>query len=417
MIWPFKKTEKKALGNYGSWMEWFTPGPTSSGVPLSNESAMSIATVFACIRNISEDVAKIPLKIYRKSEKGKELKPDHPLLTLLNYQPNPEMTAMDFRQTLTAHCLGWGNAYAEIERTLGGEISGLFPLHPSIVRPKRTDVDKILVYEVRRENGSTDILSADTVLHIRGIGDDGIVGYNVIHYARECMGSAKAAETFGSTYFGNNTSICGVLKHPDHLSKEAQERLRASIESKHRGPENANRLLILEESMSYEKGVLSPEESQFLETRQFSVVEICRWFRMPPHKVQDLQRATFSNIEHQDLEYVKDCLMAWLKRWEEAIWLKLFSLREQSRGFYAEHVVEGLLRGDIGSRYSAYQIALGNNNNPGFMTINEIRKLENLDPLEGGDDLYTPQSPEKPKDTYQESNQNEEDEQSNQRNY
>ena len=151
---------------------------------------------------------------------------------------------------------------------------------------------------------------------------------------------------------------------------------------------------LFEEAMDFALPVIPPEQSQFLETRQFSTSDICKWFRMPPHKVHDLTHATFSNIEHQDLEYVKDTLTAWFKRWESSIWWKLLTDREKSQGYYAEHTVEGLLRGDIQSRYGAYQISLGNNNNPGFMTINEVRALENLNPVDGGDELFSPQEPE-----------------------
>jgi len=388
-MWPFNQ-KKQALGKFGSWQELFIPAGTYSGVSISNENAMQVSTVFACIRNISEDIAKIPIKVYRRTSSGKEKIQKHPVYTLLNYQPNDEMTAMDFRQTLTAHCLGWGNGYAEIQRDVLGNPVALWPLHPSRCKPTRTD-DDVVVYEVRRDDGAIDYLRPENVLHIRGLGDDGIVGHNVIRYARENIGLAKAAETFGATYFGNNTIMGGVLEHPAQLSESAQERLKRSIEKKHQGAEKAHGLFILEEGMKWNKTVIPPEESQFLETRQFSVPEICRWFRMPPHKVADLQRATFSNIEHQDLEYVKDCLTAWIKRWEQSIWWRLLRDDEKNRGIYVEHTVEGLLRGDIASRYSAYQIALGNNNNPGFMTVNEIRSIENLNQIDGQDELFSPQ--------------------------
>ena len=388
-MWPFKQ-KKQALGKFGSWQELFISAGTSAGADVSNDSALHISTVFACIRNISEDVAKIPLKVYRKSSEGKERLQKHRLNDLLNYQPNSEMTAMDFRQTLTAHCLGWGNGYAEIQRDILGNPAALWPLHPSKCKPSRRD-DGLIVYEVRRDNGEIDYLRPETVLHIRGLGDDGIVGHNVIRFARENIGLAKAAETFGAAYFGNNTVMGGILKHPGQLSEAAQSRLKSSIQRKHQGPDKAHGLLILEEGMDWTKTVIPPEESQFLETRQFSVPEICRWFRMPPHKVADLQRATFSNIEHQDLEYVKDCLTAWIKRWEQAVWWRLLTDEEKRQGIFPEHIVEGLLRGDIASRYSAYQVALGNNNNPGFMTVNEVRSLENLNPIEGNDDLFSPQ--------------------------
>lgn len=387
-----RRPSKSALSKFGSWQEIFVTTGTRAGVTVSNDSALQISTVFACIRNISEDVAKVPFKVYVKNVDDRERIIDHPLNTLLNYRPNPEMVAMDFRQTLTAHCLGWGNGYAEIVRNVNGEVVELWPLLPKRVKPQRNKSNQI-VYEVEQDDGYTRTLPQERILHIKGYGDDGLVGHNVIQYARENLGMAKAAEMFGSTYFGNNTILGGTLEHPGNLSIAAQDRLLKNIKDRHQGPDKAHNIMILEEGMKFEKMVIPPEESQFLETRQFSVPEVCRWFRMPPHKVADLQRATFSNIEHQDLEYVKDCLTAWFKRWEQSVWWKLLSEAEQESGIYVEHTVEGLLRGDIGSRYAAYQIALGNNNNPGFMTINEIRALENLNAIDGGDELFSPQEP------------------------
>jgi HK97 family phage portal protein len=370
-IFDLFKPKQKALSNYGSWQELFL-NRSSSGVVVTNKTALNISTVFACIRNISEDVAKVPLKVYKKKGDEKERLTDHPLHRIVNYSPNPDMTAMDFRQTLTAHCLGWGNGYAEIVRTVLDEVDSLYPLPPDKVTPKRHDNGDIY-YEVQRDDGTVDRVRSENMLHIHGLGDDGLVGYNVIQYARENLGAAQAAETFGSTYFGNNTIIGGVLKHPGNLSEDAQKRLATSINEKYQGAENAHKIMVLEEAMDFTQTTIPPEQSQFLETRQFSVPEICRWFRMPPHKVHDLTRATFSNIEHEDLEYVKDCLTAWFKRWETEVWSQLLTEIEQRDGIFVEHTVEGLLRGDINSRYGAYQIALGNNNNPGFMTINEVR--------------------------------------------
>ena len=406
-IFDIFRPKKKALSNYGDWKELFI-SRSSAGVSVTNKTALNIGTVFACIRNISEDVAKVPFKVYKNVGDGKKTLHNHPLYNVLNRAANPDMTAMSFRQTLTAHCLGWGNGYAEIVKDIQGNVAELYPLPPNKVRPKLTDYGD-LYYEVHRDDGTTDNVSADLIFHVHGLGDDGLVGYNVIQYARESLGLAQAAETFGSTYFGNNTIVGGILKHPNNLSEEAQRRLAKSMNEKYQGPDNAHKIMVLEEGMDFTQTTIPPEQSQFLETRQFSVPEICRWFRMPPHKVADLTRATFSNIEHQDLEYVKDCLTAWFKRWETEIWKKLITDIEKRSGVFVEHTVEGLLRGDIQSRYAAYQIALGNNNNPGFMTINEVRALENLNPMDGADELFSPQEPEEPQEETQDISQGEND--------
>jgi len=407
-IFDIFKPKKKSLSNFGEWKDLFI-SKTSAGVSVTNKSALSISTVFACIRNISEDVAKVPFKVYKKSGDEKRKLIDHPLYKILNYQANPDMTAMSFRQTLTAHCLGWGNGYAEIVPDVMGNPAELYPLSPDKVTPKLNDAGNVY-YEVNRENGQTDRIPSSRIFHVHGLGDDGLVGYNVIQYARENLGLALAAETFGGTYFGNNTIVGGVLKHPGNLSEDAQKRLAKNINEKYQGADNAHKIMVLEEAMDFTQTVIPPEQSQFLETRQFSVPEICRWFRMPPHKVADLTRATFSNIEHQDLEYVKDCLTAWFKRWETEVWRKLLTEQEQGSGLFVEHTVEGLLRGDINSRYKAYQISLGNNNNPGFMTINEVRALENLNPIDGGDELFSPQQQEPPSEETPEESQGDQNE-------
>ena len=390
--YEISRPKTNALSNYGQWQDLFI-GNNSSGVTITNKNSLNISTVFACIRNISEDVAKVPFKVYQKTGDSKKKLPNHPLQKVLNRISNPDMTAMSFRQVATQHCLGWGNGYAEIVRDVYWNTVELYPLSPDKVTPKRDDNGSIF-YEVKTESGQTRRIKSDNIFHIHGLGEDGLVGYNVIQYAKDSLGLGKAAETFGATYFGNNTVIGGILKHPGNLSEDAQNRLRKSINEKYQGASNAHKIMVLEEAMDFTLPVIPPEASQFLETRQFSVPEICRWFRMPPHKVHDLSRATFSNIEHQDLEYVKDTLTAWFKRWETEVWFKLLTDEDRRKGVFVEHTVEGLLRGDITSRYNAYQISLGNNNNPGFMTINEVRALENLNPVDGGDELFSPQEPE-----------------------
>lgn len=388
--------EKKAA-TYRDTSGWFSDwirggGPTVSGINIGNDSALTIATVFACINNISTDVAKVPIKVFQKKNGKRVELDDHPLRYILDKQSNPYMTAMSYRQASTAHILGWGNLYSEIVRDSDGSIAELYPLSPSQTTLKRDKKSGRFYFETYSTEGQKFEIWAENILHVPGLGFDGYQGYNVIHYARESLGLAKATETFGSSYFGNGTSPGGYLEHPGQLSEAAQKNLLDSISKTHSGPEKAHKILLLEEGMKFNQSTIPPEESQFLETRQFSIPEICRWFRMPPHKVSDLSRATFSNIEEQSLEYVTDTLVPWFRRWEQAIWMKLLSEQEKRDGIYVEHVAEGLLRGNIQARYTAYQIAIGNNNNPGFMTINEIRERENLNPMFDGDELFTPQA-------------------------
>ena len=390
----------------GWFVEWANGGAaTVSGERVNNNTAMQLPVVFACIKAISEDIAKVPLKVFRADADRREPQPTHQLQRLLQVAPNPDMTAITFRQTLTAHCLGWGNGYAEIQRDLGGNVVGLYPLSPDKVRVFRLD-DGQIWYEVTGDDAARRWVRFDWMLHVPGLGFDGLVGYNVIHYARESLGAAMATQKTAAGFFGNSMSPDGILTHQNTLSAEAQERLRATMAARHGGAHNAKKMMILEEGMTYTPTMIPPEEAQFLETRQFTIPEICRWFRMPPHKVADLSRATFSNIEHQALEYVGDTLTPWMTRWEQEIARKLFTPVEAAEGFYVKHIAEGLLRGDIATRYSAYATA----RQWGWMSADDVRQLEDMNPLDEGGDIYltpanmTDVTSEEPQETIQPEN-------------
>ncbi len=369
----------------GWFVEWVGGVSTASGERVGNDSAMRLSAVYACINAISEDVAKLPLNVYQETDGGKQKMKAHPVYRLLHYQPNPDMTAMSFRQTLTAHCLSWGNGYAEIIRDNMGVPVELRPLRPDRVKPMR-DRNNRTMYRVTNDAGGIVDLWSDEVLHIPGLGYDGVMGYNVIQYAREALGHAAALEKHGAAYFGNGATPGGILVHPGRLSDTARTNLEKFHNKNHRGSDNANKTAIYEEGMQYTKISIPPNESQFIESRQFSIPEICRWFRIQPHKIADLSRSTYSNIEQQSLDYVTDTLSGWLKRWEQAIWWKLFADDEKDDGFYAEHVVEGLLRGDINTRYRSYAVG----RQWGFLSVNEIRQKENLNPIDGGDQYLVP---------------------------
>lgn len=357
-----------------------------TGVNVTETSALRVTAVYACVRVLAETVATLPLVVYRRQKpRGKLRDPSHPLYTVLHDQANTEMTAMQLRETMMAHVLLWGNAYASIERDGAGNVVGLWPLLPDRTYVVRDDKTGKLVYITTLPNGEQVLLPWDQVLHIPGLSYNGIVGYSPIQCAREAIGLALAAEEFGARFFGNGARPGGVLEHPATLSDEAYKRLRSSWESMHRGLNNAQRLAILEEGMQYKPLTIPPEDAQFLETRKFQVTEICRLFRVPPHLVGDLERATFSNIEHQSIEFVVHTIRPWLVRWEQAINMKLLTPLERRR-FFVEHIVDGLLRGDIASRYNAYAIARQN----GWMSANDIRELENMNPIPGGDVYLVP---------------------------
>ena len=358
----------------------------ASNEKVNNDTALTVSAFYACVRNVSEDIAKMPLKVYRKDSEFKYEESSHPLARLLQYQPNSEMTAMSFRETMTAQAMGWGNAYAEIERNVYGEPVGLWPLRPDKVTMYRESTTKRPFYRVTTEDGKFSDIWADDIFHLHGLGSDGVSGYNIVQYASQCIGGAIGMDKFAASYFANGMHQSGHLKHPMHLSEPAQKALKKQLEDTYYGSDNAHKTLILEEGMEFTPYTINPEASQMVETRQFTVAEFCRWLRVPPHKVADLSNATFSNIEHQNIDYVQDGLLGWCERWEQALWWKLLTEKEKRGGYYFEHIVEGLLRGDIKTRYEAYAQMWDR----GVISINEIRAKENMNPVAGGDKHFIP---------------------------
>jgi len=370
------------LSNPDRWLvEELGGGKAKSGVVVNEQSALRVTAYLAAVKIISETVASLPLIVYRRLQpRGKERAPDHPLYTVLHDQVNSEMTAYQFRETLQGHILNWGNGYAEIERDGAGRVIGLWPLLPDRTWPERDPVTQRIRYRTTLPDGEQVLLPFERVLHIPGFGFDGLVGYNPVKLAREAIGMALATEQFGAEFFGQGATPSGVVEYPRALSEEAYNRYVKDIREAYEGLSRAHRLMILEEGMKYTQVTIPPEEAQFLETRKFQVSEIARIFRVPPHMLGDLERATFSNIEHQSIEFVVHTIRPWLVRWEQAIRMKLLTPAER-REFFAEFLVDGLLRGDIESRYNAY--AVGRQN--GWLSANDIREMENMNPIPGGD--------------------------------
>lgn len=369
-----------------AWRSIGYAAPTAAGITVTNDNALQVSTVFACMRAISEDIAKLPLKIFQDDGTKRVALYDSYLYQLLKDKPNPCMTAMAWREMMTASALGWGNAYSLIVRGINGQIVELWPLRPDRVTVRFGASDKSLTYEVVDDNGNRQYYSSYFILHIHGLGSDGMTGYNVIQYARESLGSAKAAEKFGAKFFGNGAHPGAVFKHPAQMTDKAYARLKESLSTAYTG-DNAHRPIITEEGMDFVKTSFAPEEAQFLETRQFSVSEICRWFRMPPNKVADTTRAQgWSTIEQTNIDYVTDTLMPWLIRWEQAINATLLTQDERNSGYYARHIVDALLRGDTTARYNAYAVG----RQWGWLSVNDIREKEDLNPVENGDEYLVP---------------------------
>ena len=366
----------------------FYMGGTVAGKAVTERSAMQMTAVYSCVRILAEAVAGLPLHFYRYKDDGsKEKAIDLNLYHLLHDEPNPEMSSFVFRETLMTHLLLWGNAYAQIIRNGKGEVIALYPLMPNKMSVDRDENGKLYyTYQRSQDEGKeagTVTLSTRDVLHIPGLGFDGLVGYSPIAMAKNAIGLAIATEEYGAKFFANGAAPSGVLEHPGTIKDPA--RLRENWNSTFGGSANSGKVAVLEEGMKYTPISISPEQAQFLETRKFQINEIARIFRVPPHMVGDLEKSSFSNIEQQSLEFVKYTLDPWIIRWEQSLNRALLNVDEKKTHFFKFNV-EGLLRGDYQSRMNGYAIARQN----GWMSANHIRELENLDKIsaEDGGDLY-----------------------------
>ena len=385
----FHSRDKPTNATSGSSYRFFLGGSTS-GKAVTERSAMQITAVYSCVRILAEAIAGLPLHLYTyKDDGGKEKAIGHPLYLLLHDEPNPEMSSFVFRETLMTHLLLWGNAYAQIIRNGKGEVVALYPLMPNRMTVDR-DSSGQLFYSYQMNNtdaptmkAGTVILKPSDVLHIPGLGFDGLVGYSPIAMAKNAIGLAIATEEYGAKFFANGATPGGLLEYPGTVKDP--DRVRESWNKGFSGSQNAGKVAILEEGMKYTPISIAPEQAQFLETRKFQINEIARIFRVPPHMVGDLEKSSFSNIEQQSLEFVKYTLDPWVVRWEQSLSRALFTPEEKKRYFFKFNV-EGLLRGDYQSRMNGYATARQN----GWMSANDIRELENLDriPAEDGGDLY-----------------------------
>ena len=366
----------------------FLMGASSSGRRVTERTAMQMTAVYSCVRILSETLASLPLHIFGSSETNSRKATKHPLYKLLHDEPNPEMTSFIFRETLMTHLLLWGNAYAQIIRNGKGEVLALYPLMPDRMRVDRDEYGQ-LYYEYMlsdsdanaKESGAVR-LSTQDILHIPGLGFDGLVGYSPIAMAKNAIGMAIATEEYGAAFFANGATPSGILTHPGVIKNP--EAMRESW-SKGFGGRNSHKVAILEEGMNYTPISIAPNEAQFLETRKFQLNEIARIFRVPPHMVGDLEKSSFSNIEQQSLEFVKYTLDPWVSRFEQAMTRRLLTDDEKKK-YYIKFNVDGLMRGDYQSRMNGYATARQN----GWMSANDIRALENLDLIsdEEGGNLY-----------------------------
>jgi len=373
---------RRSFGNQ-QWIQDWIRGKDSggmdsyAGVNISPESAIRNSAVFNAGWILSNTIAALPLFVYKRVTDGKEKAVDHSLYDLLHIQPNELMSSFIYREMMMWHLLFWGNSYSNIVIDNKGKVTALWPMLPWRMTPEWRYGK--MYYKYRLPDNTETILSSEEVLHIPGMSFDGLEGKSVLSCAREGVGLGLALEEFGARFFGQGTQFGGIVEAERTLGPKAEANLRAALKEKYQGISNAHRLLILEDGMKYKQNIIPPNDAQFLESRKFEITEIARFFNIPPHLLKDLDRATFNNIEHMGIEFVTYSLLPWLTRIEQSETIKLLSKPER-KVYFIEHLVDGLLRGDLKTRYEAYNIArLG-----GWMNADEIRALENMNPLPDG---------------------------------
>lgn len=380
------------LRDPAQWLvDWMGGTQSATGIRVSPDTAMQSTAVFSCVKVITQDVAKLPLSLYRRLDGGgKTPAMDHPLFELLHSRPNDWQNSFEFREMMQGHLLLRGNAYAQILYGPTGQVEQLIPLHPDYVRPfwmkggaisyiYTPPPGAIIAYDYYPFWGPRQVLLRSQVLHLRGLSTHGLLGLSPIQQAREAVGLALATEEYGARFFANGTTPSGVLTHPNKLGKEAYDRLKESTLERQTSLQNAHKMMVLEEGMKWEALGLNNKDSQFLETRLYQKREICALYRIPPHKVGDLERATFSNIEEQNIEYVGDCLMPWVVCWEHALKRDLLLDAEQ-RTMQIRFVIQSLLRGKVADRMALYQ----SGRQWGYLNADDIREMEDMNPLPDG---------------------------------
>lgn len=354
-----------------------------AGVAVGPETALKLSTVWACVGLLSDTIAALPLVIYESTADGKRRATNHPLYAVLHDQPNEKQTAFEFWQMMMTHALLRGNGYAQIVPGPRGFADQLVPIHPDFVTVEKLRNGR-LRYHVGGGEQQPLTLLPEEMFHLRGMTLTGDVGVSVIGYARDSMGLSLAAERYGGRLFRNDARPGGVLRTDKKLTPDAAKRLKIAWESAHLGG-NQHRVAVLEEGLEWQAVGIPPDEAQFLQTREFQAEDICRWFRVPPHMVGLTSKATSwgSGIEQMSIGFVTYTLMSWLSRISQAIRRDLILAKDR---YFAEHVVEGLLRGNITDRYAAYATGV----QWGWLSPNEIRRLENMNDREGGDEYLRP---------------------------
>lgn len=387
----FKRASAKGtayLSDPDAWLQQLIYGrPVSSGVRVTNDAAMRLTAVYACVRVLSESIASLPLVLYRRLEKGKEKATDHPVYRVLHDKPNGEQSPFQFKEMMQAHLCRNGNAYAYKEYNNAGQIESLWPLLPTQMQDVRR-ANGQLVYEYRLPNEDVRTWTRREVFHIAGLGFDGVKGLDPIEYCKEAIGLGLGLEEYGASFFGNNSRPDGYIAVPDKLTdREAHKRMKESWEEAHQGLSHAHKLAILEQGAEYKTIGIAPEHAQFLETRRFQKEEIATMFRVPLHMINSMEKNTTwgSGIESINIGFVTYSLVPWFIRWQEAISTQIISDVERSQ-YFSEFVVNALMRGDAKTRAEFYRTM----REIGVLSANDVRELESMNPVPDGDIYHIP---------------------------
>ena len=374
--------QRASLMAADSWLNESVAGKSSSGKSINVNTGLTFTAVYAAIRVLAESIAGLPLKVHQMDGTSSTPARSHPLYGLLHDTPSGEQSSYAWRETIMGHVLTYGNGYSEIIRNGAGLPVAIFPIRPDRVSIAR--IDEKIVYVYTGHDSEPRPILADDIIHIAGLGFDGLQGYSPIRLFREAIGMGLAAEEFGASFFGNAARPSGVLSHPGVLTPEAASRLRDSWGTMHKGSNKAGKVAILEEGMQWSHLSIPPEDAQFLQSRAFQVREIARIYRVPPHLLADLEGgASFASIEQMSIDFVQYSLRPWLIKWEQELMRKLLSDRTR---FRIEHSADALLRGDTTTRYSAYKTG----REGGWLSINDIRELEGMGSIAGGDAYLQP---------------------------
>ena len=357
----------------------------NTSAKVSIDTAMKYTAVNACIRVRAETFASVPFMLYKKTADGREIVKDDPIYDILHFKPNEEMSPFNFKETLLTNFDTSGNSVSKKLVNKKGELVGLYPYPHNMVKIERDKETKRLIYVIG-SGTDQETLTRDEVFHVPNESFDGVIGLSPIEYTNKSIELGLSYEQFGVSFYKNGAMTSGVFEHPNALNAVSHANLKKSLKINYQGLRNAGVPMILEEGMKYTPMSIKPVDAELLQSKYYQIEEICRIFRVPPHLVQDLRRSTNNNIEHQSLEFVMYTMLPIFKRFEDNFNMQILSRKQRKEGYYVEAKIDSLLRGDSKSRADAYSVG----RQWGWLSVNDIRRLENQKPIPNGDIYLEP---------------------------